>query len=139
MILKEEKRDLFEVPVEYHLAHCISADFGMAAGIAVEFNKRFNMKIKLMSKYGSTTYPNCLVENGVFNLVTKDKYWQKPSIETLQGALNCMRDYVLENNITKIAMPKIGCGLDRLQWGSVKEVINDTFKDIDIEILICYI
>lgn len=32
-------------------------------------------------------------------------------------------------------MPKIGCGLDRLQWDKVKEIIINTFKDIDLEIV----
>lgn len=50
MIFKEEKRDLFTVPDDYYLAHCISADFGMGKGIVVEFNKRFNMKQILQSK-----------------------------------------------------------------------------------------
>jgi hypothetical protein len=51
MIYKEEVRDLFSVPEEYYLAHCISADFGMGKGIVVEFNKRFNMKQVLQTKY----------------------------------------------------------------------------------------
>lgn len=29
MQYKEEIRDLFSVPEEYYLVHCISADFGM--------------------------------------------------------------------------------------------------------------
>ena len=47
MIYKEEYRDLFTVPEDYYLAHCISADFGMGKGIVVEFNKQFDMKNKL--------------------------------------------------------------------------------------------
>ena len=38
MIYREEVRDLFSVPDDYYLAHCISADFGMGKGIVVEFN-----------------------------------------------------------------------------------------------------
>lgn len=38
-----------------------------------------------------------------------------------------------------LAMPKIGCGLDRLQWGKVKEIICEVFKDMDVEILVCYL
>ena len=37
MIYQEEVRDLFSVPNDYCLAHCISADFGMGKGIVVEF------------------------------------------------------------------------------------------------------
>ena len=51
MIYAEEVRDLFSVPEDYYLAHCISADFGMGKGIVVEFNKKFNMKYKLQNKH----------------------------------------------------------------------------------------
>jgi hypothetical protein len=36
-------------------------------------------------------------------------------------------------------MPKIGYGLDRLQWGKTKEIIQEVFKDTDIEILVCHL
>lgn len=51
MIYKEKIRDLFTVPDNYYLAHCISADFKMGAGIAVEFCKKFDMKNALNRKY----------------------------------------------------------------------------------------
>ena len=50
-----------------------------------------------------------------------------------------MKRNIITNKIKYVAMPKIGCGLDRLQWGKVREIINETFKDLDIEILVCYI
>ncbi len=34
-------------------------------------------------------------------------------------------------------MPKIGCGLDGLNWDIVRSIIKEVFKDTDIEILIC--
>lgn len=49
MKYREENKDLFTVPEDYYLAHCISADFGMGKGIVVEFNKRFDMKRKLQT------------------------------------------------------------------------------------------
>lgn len=77
MIYIEEKIDLFLVPEEYYLAHCISADFGMGKGIVIEFNKRFNMKQKLRNKYPN--YLNewcnrkcegdCIIEGRVLNLI----------------------------------------------------------------------
>lgn len=43
------------------------------------------------------------------------------------------------HEIKYLAMPKIGCGLDRLQWGKVREIIQDKFKDLDIEIEVRYL
>lgn len=145
LIYKEEVRDLFTVPEEYYLAHCISADFGMGKGIVIEFNKRFDMKRKLQVlfngyldefiEYGYES--DCLMVPPVFNLITKERYWKKPTYETMQGALEMMRKLAVENNINKIAMPLIGCGLDRLQWEKVSEIIKYVFKNTDIEILVC--
>lgn len=144
MEYKEEKRGLFSVPEDYYLAHCISADFGMGAGIVLEFNKRFDMKNKLKSKY-----PNflkdyvehkwggmALIEGRVINLITKERYWHKPTYETMEQALYIAK-LRLPSDCKKIAMPIIGCGLDKLQWDKVSEVIKKVFADTDIEIFVC--
>ena len=144
MIYKEEKRDLFAVPEEYYLAHCISADFGMGKGIVVEFNKRFNMKEILQSEYPNfvNDYHHykwggmALIEGRVINLITKERYWHKPTYQTMREALNIAR-LRLPSDCKKIAMPIIGCGLDRLQWDKVSEIIKEVFKNTDIEILVC--
>lgn len=144
MLYKEEYRDLFSVPDDYYLAHCISADFGMGRGIVVEFNKRFNMKNKLQTKYPNFVndyhHNKCggmaLIEGQVINLITKERCWQKPTYQTMREALNIARSK-LSDDCKKIAMPVIDCGLDRLEWSKVSEIIKDVFKDTDIEILVC--
>lgn len=146
MIYKEEVRDLFSVPEDYYLAHCISADFGMGKGIVVEFNKRFDMKNKLQTKYPNfiNDYHHykydgiALIEGRVINLITKERYWEKPTYETLRNALNIAK-IRLPLECKKIAMPVIGCGLDRLEWSKVSDIIKDVFSDTDIEILVCKI
>ena len=40
-------------------------------------------------------------------------------------------------DIHKVAMPRIGCGLDRQDWTEVKKLIEEVFDDADIEILVC--
>lgn len=145
MTYREEVRDLFTVPDDYYLAHCISADFGMGKGIVIEFNKRFDMKRKLQSKYPD--YINqftrrriggdCILEGRVLNLITKERYFEKPTIITMILALQKMKKICLENNITKIAMPTIGAGLDKLAWSDVSKQINYVFGDTDVDILVC--
>jgi hypothetical protein len=39
--------------------------------------------------------------------------------------------------ITKLAMPKIASGLDRLSWSEVYDIICEVFEDTDVEILVC--
>ena len=47
MTIKEEKRDLFTMPNDYALAHCISADFKLGAGIARKFDELFDARQKI--------------------------------------------------------------------------------------------
>ena len=44
-----------------------------------------------------------------------------------------------KNNLKRILMPKIGCGLDRLDWDLVKQIIEKIFEETDIEIKVFYI
>lgn len=48
-----------------------------------------------------------------------------------------MKELCKKNGISKLAMPKIGCGLDKLNWEDVKQQIMRCFQDTDIEILVC--
>ena len=146
MTFREEQRNLFTVPTDYTLVHCISTDLAMGAGIAKEFARR-GVKAELQRKYqDDVEVGDCLVSNATdwdieFNLVTKEKYWQKPTYETMRMALEDAKDLCEETirygYTMKLAMPRIGCGLDRLQWDKVKAIIEEVFADTDVEILVC--
>lgn len=145
MTYKEEVRDLFSVPDDYYLAHCISGDYALGAGIAVEFNKRFDMRQKLMSRYPRPWSQmqkqglngTCILIDRVLNLITKECYYHKPTYDSMRQALEDMRYYCSMAKIKKVAMPLIGCGLDRLKWDKVSAMIQEIFADEDIEILVC--
>ena len=138
MTYREVYGDLFNVDKKYYLAHCISADFALGKGIAVEFNKRYDMKKKLHNQFivNDDCWPTCYMIDNVFNLVTKEKYWHKPTYQTLRGALVDMRQHIERYDIKYVAMPMIGSGLDRLEWLKVSEIIKDVFKNSDVEILV---
>lgn len=141
MILNEETRDLFSVPQGYYLAHCISNDFALGAGIAVLFDKSYNMKKKLNDNFDKDEnhVGEALLIDNVFNLVTKSKCYQKPTMESLEKSLVDMKIQMKYLDIEKLAIPQIGCGLDKLDWNEVKSKIEEVFCDMEVEILICYL
>jgi len=139
MILNEVQKDLFSVPHGYYFAHCISGDFALGAGIAVKFNELYNMRKKLKNTIDYTPNNCAILIDNVFNLVTKRKCYHKPTYASLRESLEDMIETIETLEIEKIAMPMIGCGLDKLDWDVVKEIIEDVFEDINIEILVCYL
>lgn len=128
--------------------HCISADFAMGKGIARDFCKKYPVfnyqKIALRDYYLKNP-------NGVFlvriddiliaNLVTKEKYFNKPTYASLEKSLRACKDVLSEQGlpVKRLIMPKIGCGLDRLDWSNVKPLIEDVFSDTDCKILVFYL
>lgn len=134
-----ENRDLFTVPRGYYLAHCISADFALGAGIAKTFDKVYNMRFKLFREFDMYTYDggDALLIDNVFNLVTKKKCYHKPTYDSVREALECMKEQMEMLYVTKLAMPRIASGLDRLNWDEVYDIICEVFEDTDVEILIC--
>ena len=153
MIIKEEKRDLFTVSNDYALVHCISADFKLGAGIAKKFDRLFNARQKLFNVFPTSWMPRwdktqekfrggsiiLFSDYTFFNLITKRNYWDKPTLTTIENALIWMKEQCEDHCITKLAMPRIGCGLDRQKWENVRPLIEKVFADTDIEILICYL
>lgn len=139
MQYREFHQDLFSVQNRPNtlLCHCISSDFALGAGIARIFNQK-GVKDRLLKSYPEYRWQNkgcCLITNTGFltaNLVTKERYWHKPTIETMRQALLDMKQKLDSfPDIKTIAMPAIGCGLDRLNWTTVKQIIFAVFEDTD--------
>jgi hypothetical protein len=127
------------MPQGYYLAHCISADFALGAGIAKAFDSVYNMRFKLFRQYPDYEYQggDALLIDNTFNLVTKQKCWHKPTYDSLREALEMMKEQLDFLGATKLAIPMLGCGLDKLQWAQVEDIIKDVFSDTDVDIVVC--
>ena len=137
MIFREETMNLFDVHDSYCLAHCIASDLKMGKGIAVPINRAYKLMEQILKSGLSTKHPTCILTGRVFNLITKARSHHKPLAGDLFLALEDMKKIIVEREIKKIAMPRIGCGLDKLSWDDVKKFLQTTFSDLDVEILVC--
>ncbi|KAK3547423.1 hypothetical protein QTP86_020884 [Hemibagrus guttatus] len=68
--------------------------------------------------------------------ITKKKYYNKPTYATLKQSLEAMKAHCLENGVSRLSIPRIGCGLDRLSWEKVSVIIEDIFQHTDIAITV---
>lgn len=118
-------------------AHCISSDFKLGAGIAKDFDRIYSMSHKLNQTDKKGIYPCCIKINNVYNLVTKEYYYNKPTYKNLELSLQSLKQQMVSNKETELFIPKIGCGLDKLDWKTVQDILIKIFKDTSIDITVC--
>jgi O-acetyl-ADP-ribose deacetylase (regulator of RNase III) len=142
MKVTEHRGDLFEgAGTDASLGHCVSRCFAMGKGIAFAFKRRFGAVNQLKTQNVGIGGVAVLQEKQrfVFYLVTKEKYWQKPSYESFTKSLLAMRDLCVKYGIKRLCLPRIGCGLDGLSWSQVLPLIKDAFSTTGCTVDIYYL
>jgi hypothetical protein len=74
----------------------------------------------------------------IYYLVTKERtgFGCYPTYKTLQSSLLAMRKHMLANGVKFLAMPQIGCGLDKLEWNRVTVLLHNVFENDDFDVTI---
>lgn len=109
--------DIFSTSSDTSLVHCVAEDLKMSRGIALQFRRRFGEIQHLIQEEKSINDVVFLrvEERTIFYLITKLHSWQKPTYQSIFHCLQRLKVLCTENQITKIACPRIGCGLDGLK------------------------
>ena len=110
------------------LAHCVSSDLKMSRSIAVQFRGHFSEYATLASA-NSSIGDIIWFKSGnryIFNLVTKFKFYHKPKYSALQLCLENLRDHLCMLGVSRLSVPKLGCGLDGLSWERVRCMMEST-------------
>ena len=136
-ILNGNEKTIFQANTA--IAHRISANAKMSKRFAETICRRANGLLEFCRR-AKTTISSTLPywdresNNFIYNLVTKSKFFGKPTLENLRISLENMRGHALPNTVTKISMPK--CGLNKLQWTDLFKLLQDTFTYSGIQIQI---
>ncbi|KAJ8936003.1 hypothetical protein NQ318_009683 [Aromia moschata] len=142
-VTREEPRDLFQTPADFCLAHCVAADLRISRGIALTFKKAFGQLEELrrqrpeVGRVLQITAAEQEKERSVFYLVTKQLSHHKPTYQTVWDTLVELRDVLLSQSISSLAIPKIASGLDGLDWRVIRSMLEVLFRFTGIEILVC--
>uniref|UniRef100_A0A3P9Q5S1 O-acyl-ADP-ribose deacylase 1 n=1 Tax=Poecilia reticulata TaxID=8081 RepID=A0A3P9Q5S1_POERE len=92
------------------------------ADIAVMFEKKFGRvsELKEQKKLPGQCAVLTLDQRFIYYLITK-----KTSLED-------MKSHCLQNGANRLSIPRIGCGLDQLQWSEVSQILDQVFKETNI-------
>ncbi|XP_025424426.1 uncharacterized protein LOC112693534 [Sipha flava] len=139
-VIKEVDENLFNLPRDVALAHCIAEDLRMERGVAVQFKRYFGGIGQLMDQKLTVGDVGVVVKNETeyaFYLVTKNYCNGTSTMLSLSHALKSLVKKMQERKINKLGIPQIGCGTDGLEWSKVKPLIEDIFAGSGIEITVC--
>ena len=135
--IKYNSGSLFEA--QNNFAHCISKDFRLSKGIALDIKLKFPEVMQLSidktySEIGSVIIQKINDEkfSEIYHLVTKGKYFEKPTYKSLFESLVNLKKYLLSNNIKELNIPKIGSGCDKLNWNFIESMLKFIFSSCDI-------
>lgn len=142
LVLVEQKGDLFTSTDS--LAHCVSLDLHMNAGIALRFKSEFGHAdaLRKVVKQDGCSVPSVVLmydkprQRYIYYLITKERYFDKPTYASLHETLLMMKEHAQANKVGRIAIPRLGCGLDKLEWSRVSADIQQMFRDCDMTITV---
>lgn len=136
----EQKGSVFTLGMRYALVHCIAQDAMMGAGIARKFREKYpNMQRYIRSKrpkIGEIIVYEAEDGRVIVNMVTKASSWDKPKREDFNKALITLVEWIEDERIKYVGMPKIGSGLDQLYWGITLSDIKTMLFNTDVTVII---
>ena len=126
----------------HSFAHCISADLAMAKGLARQVKSWYPaapsaIRLRYPPDIGSVLiYFDPISERYIFSLVTKFRYYHKPTYESVLASLYELREIVIDAEITHLSLPKLASGYDKLDFNIIFELICQVFDPLPITIYI---
>ena len=141
-MLVEHNGDLFNCPHHISLSHAVSGDFSMHRGLAREFRARYESVdfLRAQRKPVGTCAVLPLENRYIFYLVTKRRFYNKPTYSSVRAAFKSLKRLLNELELTQIALPgHVCCGLDKLNWERIKQILREVFAGSGIVVHVFHI
>ncbi|KAL4122483.1 hypothetical protein QTP88_014805 [Uroleucon formosanum] len=127
--------DLFSDQSSDAIAHCVSECLTMNRGIALQFRKKFNNIDNLISQKKRVREIAAIKteKQWVLYLITKNHYYEKPTYVNIFVTLQNLRTFCLEQQIKRVALPKICAGQDGKEWPIISNMLNFNEKNYSLD------
>ena len=121
------------------IAHCISAEFKLGAGIFRSIRRRFPSQYPDEEAIASKViWPQWIPESQhfVYHLITKARFFHKPTYKAFRASLEATQRHAESNNVQRISLPQKWCSLDKLDWQKVRKLIHEVFQPTSIDVTV---
>lgn len=144
MTIIEKTGDLFTSDAKM-LGHGTNTLGVMGAGIAVQFKNRFPIMHYHYENLCSMVPSERLVGTAavyhdsnlsIANIFSQDMPGSNARWSWLKRGVSNAMNTAYQNGISKLAIPRIGCGIGGLDWDTTKPILIDSFNEhpVDLEI-----
>ena len=133
--------NLFDAEVEA-LVNTVNTVGVMGKGIALAFKQRYpdNMQqYALACKQGRVATGKMFITETyeligprwIINFPTKQHWRDKSQMQWVVDGLGDLRQFIVENEVSSIAIPALGAGLGGLEWEVVRQKIETELSGLD--------
>ena len=130
------------------IAHGVAPNDDFHAGLALQLRERMPALYKDFRHYCQTRHPKSgelwtwMSADGhyIINLLVRDAAYDhgsKPghaSLSHINHALHALRSLVQHEKIASLALPRLACGINGLDWNDVKPLIEKQLGDLNIPV-----
>ncbi|KAL8025996.1 hypothetical protein ABFX02_O011600 [Erythranthe guttata] len=130
MNIIEHRGDVFQSPAGMPIAHAVSKRLRMGAGFALNMRSQDIACLKRQHKVVGEVAIGHQDGRRVFNLITKELYFQKPTLDNIRRTFVELKRVCISLNVKELCAPALCSGLDRQPWPAIRSMLQSTFQDI---------
>lgn len=143
MSYMERKGNIFDADDLDGLAHGVNCQGVMGAGIAKDFRLRWPVMYKGYrslaeegSLYPGKVFPYQSPEGRtIYNLCSQDRPGPDAKLRWVAQSVATMLDYAEDNQVRRIGIPRIGCGIGGLEWIDVRLILELLANESSVDLV----
>ncbi|KAK3918320.1 Retrovirus-related Pol polyprotein from transposon 412 [Frankliniella fusca] len=129
---------ILESPEDLPIVHAVSHDGKFGKGLARQLEQEFQLREDFLKEKDRGFPGYVALQRGnriIVNLITKSRYFHKPTSTDVEQAFLLLRDWLEANHISEWCLPELGCGLDQLESSLLLQMLVKVFGHTDMTLV----
>ncbi len=126
---EEVQKDLLDMPPYYNICYGIPADLSLGSDTARRLESYYHFTEKVEDDYEDRCVGEAIWIRNLFLLMIANRKYESITMTNLEHCIEDLAQYCVNEEISYLAMPFIGCGKGKLNWEDVRSMIIRTFAN----------
>ena len=126
---EEVNKDMFDLPPYYNICYGIPADLSLGSDTARRLDNYYHIVDKIADRFDERCAGEAIGIRNLFLLMIANKKYEPITMTNLEHCIEDLAQYCINEEISYLAMPFIGCGKGKLDWTDVRAMIIKVFTE----------